>query len=105
MAVDTKSSIKQFFSLGQAGTDWVLANLTYLFFLVFLVLIYIANAHYSESKIRKIHLLTNEVNELRFEYMSLRSQIMYETKQSKIAAQVKELGLQRSDDKVFVIED
>lgn len=54
---------------------------------------YIANAHYSEKKIRAIQDLQREVKELRWEYMSIKSGLMYNTKQSEVVKAVAPLGL------------
>lgn len=100
-----KTNIKQWLAFGTISSEWAIKNMPYLIFLAFLGIVYIANAHYSENKIRKIHTLTDEVNDLRFRYMSLRSELMYETKQSKIASQLNEEGIRTGGADIYVIED
>ena len=62
-------------------------------FLAFLAAIYIANSHYAERKVRQIQTLQKELKEERWRYMSLKSQLMYESKQVKVARRASELGL------------
>ena len=52
-----KKSIKEYFALGTISSGWVLKNLPFVLFVSFLALIYIANAHYSEKKVREIQML------------------------------------------------
>ena len=77
----------------QISTAWLIKNLPFLVFLAFLAAIYIANAHYAERKVRQIQTLQKELKEERWRYMSLKSQLMYESKQVKVARRASELGL------------
>jgi hypothetical protein len=61
-----------------------------------LILLYIANAHYTEKTIRSIDKLKFEVEELRTEFTTIQSSYMVESKQSKVAERVKHLGLVES---------
>lgn len=81
-------------NLTQAGESWLMDNLTYVFFLTFLTIVYIANAHYSEKKIREIQTLQQEIRQVRFNYMSLKSNLMYKCKQSEIAVMAAPMGLE-----------
>ncbi len=82
-----------YLALGQVSSEWILKNFPFVLFLVFLTIIYIANAHYSEKKIRQIQSLQNEVRELRWEYMSLKANLMFSAKQSEVTKAVAPLGL------------
>ena len=77
----------------QISTAWLIGNLPFLVFLAFLAAIYIANSHYAERKVRQIQTLQKELKEERWRYMSLKSQLMYESKQVKVARRASELGL------------
>ncbi len=70
-----------------------------------LAIIYIANTHYSEKKIKQIQTLEAELKQYRWQYMALKSEVMYNTKQSEISKSVKDQGLkqnQRKPKKVIV---
>ncbi|MFK7810780.1 MAG: FtsL-like putative cell division protein [Saprospiraceae bacterium] len=88
-----KKTLTDYLSIGQMSSEWILKNVPFVFFLVFLLIAYIANAHYSEKKIRAIQGLQKEVKELRWEYNSLKSGLMYSTKQSEVVKAVAPMGL------------
>ncbi len=69
------------------------AQLPFLTTVVVLLLIYIFNVHLAERKIRQIHDMKQDVKELRWEYVSLHSELMHNTTQSQIAQRVAESGL------------
>jgi ribosomal protein S2 len=56
-------------------------------------LLYIANAHTVEKRIRKINKLEYEMKDLRAEYITLKSELMYLSKQSEVAKRVEVAGL------------
>jgi len=80
-------------SLSAVAAKWILSNLLFVFFLGFLVTIYIANRHYSEKNIREIQALQDDVDRLRWHYLSLKSDLMKNTKQSEVEKAVKVDGL------------
>lgn len=63
---------------------------------VVLLILYIANAHYTEKTIRKIDKLKYEVQDLRTEYITLKAAYMFDSKQSEMAKKVAPLGLEES---------
>ena len=89
-----KKPIKDYFALGNISASLVLKNLPYILFLSFLMLIYIANAHYSEKKVRAIQHLQKDVRKLRWHYMALQSELMYNSKRSEVAKIVAPLKLE-----------
>lgn len=92
--------------IGSFTSELVLGNMFFVFFLAFLAVIYIANSRYAERNVRKIQVLQKEIKELRWNYMSLQSDIMFNSKQSEIADKVKEEGLRlhRAEPKKIVVE-
>ncbi|MDX1686102.1 MAG: FtsL-like putative cell division protein [Saprospiraceae bacterium] len=80
------------------GVNVLYKNIPFVFFLVGLGLIYIANNHYAEKKVRKIEGLKSEVKTLKWEYWSLRSEIMHSSTQSELSRKVEVYGLQTPDD-------
>lgn len=65
-------------------------------FVVFLSLIYISNTHYAEKTTRLIDRAQSEVEDLRADYTTLKSDVMFASKQSEVARRVKPLGLKES---------
>lgn len=71
----------------------VLKNLSFIYFTGLLALFYIANAHQAERKVRKIHRLRDEVKELRWHYMSFRSEFLFSSSPTQLANDVKSIDL------------
>lgn len=65
-------------------------------FVMMLGLIYIGNTHYSEKTVRKINNIQAEVEDLRADYTTLKSDLMFASKQSEVARKVKAYGLKES---------
>lgn len=80
-------------SLSAIAAKWILSNLLFVFFLGFLVTIYIANRHYSEKNVREIQALQDNVDRLRWHYLSLKSDLMKKSKQSEVEKSVEKEGL------------
>ncbi len=64
--------------------------------LAFLALIYIGNSYFAEKKIRKIEKMQRELKELRYEYISTKSEVMHATRQSELAKQLASKGIKES---------
>lgn len=71
----------------------VVKHLPFLFFLVFLGLVYIANGYMAEDAVRSINGINAELKELRSEYITRKSDLMYTTKQSELIQIINEKGL------------
>lgn len=65
-------------------------------FVMALGLLYISNTHYAEKTVRKISNIQAEVEDLRADYTTLKSDLMFASKQSEVARKVKSLGLKES---------
>ena len=65
-------------------------------FVMLLSLIYISNTHYAEKATRQIDKAQTEVEDLRADYTTLKSDVMFASKQSEVARRVKSLGLKES---------
>ena len=89
------------------GASLILKNLPFVLFLSFLTVIYIANAHYAEKQVRQIQSLQLEVKELKREYNSLKSEIMFKSRLSEVGGDVESLGLRKTAGRVrrIVLED
>ena len=73
-------------------------------FVMVLGLIYISNTHYAEKTVRKINNIQAEVEDLRADYTTLKSDLMFASKQSEVAKKVKDLKLKESLNPPFKIE-
>jgi hypothetical protein len=73
-------------------------------FAMALGLLYISNTHYAEKTVRKISNIQAEVEDLRADYTTLKSDLMFASKQSEVARKVKALGLKESLKPPYKIE-
>lgn len=76
----------------------VVKHLPYVLFLAFIALLYIANGYYAEDTVRELNKAGTELKELRSEFITTKSDLMYISKQSEVAkmAEKKNLGLKES---------
>ncbi|NII23501.1 hypothetical protein HB364_00310 [Pseudoflavitalea sp. X16] len=72
---------------------WIVKNIPFFLFLSVLAVIYIYNGHYADKTIRNINKVSKELKELQYEYKTLKSEVMYRSKQSEMAKAVEPLGL------------
>ncbi len=88
-----KKGVKEYFELGNMSASLILKNLPFVLFVSFLAMIYIANAHYSEKKIRQIQALQKEITQIRWHYMAIQSDLMVKSKRSEVEKSVTSLNL------------
>ncbi|MCF8296385.1 MAG: hypothetical protein K9J13_02475 [Saprospiraceae bacterium] len=74
----------------------VLRLLPFTLFLTFIAVIYIANSYYAEKKIIETERVNTEINELRYEYITTKSELMYYSKQSEVVKKLQEKGIKES---------
>lgn len=72
---------------------WILKNFPFFLFLSFLAVVYIYNGHYADKTIRNINTLNRELDELNYEYKTLKSEVMFRGKQSELSKAVEPYGL------------
>ena len=73
-------------------------------FVMALGLLYISNTHHAEKTVRKISTVQAEVEDLRADYTTLKSDLMFASKQSEVARKVKAMGLRESLKPPFKVE-
>ncbi|GAB2678638.1 hypothetical protein GCM10027036_35580 [Flavihumibacter cheonanensis] len=71
----------------------VVQNLPFFLFLSALAVVYIYNGHYSDKIIKSISRTNKELKELQFEYKTIKSEVMFRSKQTEVAKAVAPLGL------------
>lgn len=71
-------------------------HLPKIIFAMALGLFYIGNTHYAEKTVRKINHVQTEVEDLRADYTTMKSDLMFASKQSEVARKVKQFGLAES---------
>ncbi len=74
----------------------VIKALPFVLFLAFLAIIHIANTYFAYKHIREINAIRNELKEIRFEYISVKSELINNTKQSEIVRRLDGTGIKES---------
>lgn len=73
----------------------IVQNMPFILFLSAMALLYIANSHLAEKKIRRINKLGREIKELKWEYINVKSELMFRSKMSEVSKSVEPLGLKQ----------
>ncbi|HEX4850575.1 MAG TPA: FtsL-like putative cell division protein [Puia sp.] len=73
--------------------QWIVKNIPFFLFLALLAVIYIYNGHYADKIVRDISRTGKELKELQYEFKSLKSEVMFRSKQSELAKAVEPFGL------------
>ena len=73
--------------------QWIVRNISFFLFLAILAVLYIYNGHYADKTARNINTVTKELKELQYEYKTLKSEVMFRSKQSELAKSVEPFGL------------
>lgn len=71
----------------------MIRNMPFILFLAGLALVYIANSHLAEKKIRRINQLGRDIKELKWEYLNVKSELMFRSKMSEVSKAVAPTGL------------
>jgi len=77
-------------------SDDAFRNWRFIIFLSFLALIMIASSHSADKKVHKIALLSNNVKELKSEYVDVRMKLMQIKMESRIIKAMESKGLEPS---------
>lgn len=80
--------------------ETTIKNFPFIFFLSFLAVCYIANGYYADDQVRKVNRITNEIKELRTQYIVVKDSLVIKSKQTEVA---KELAVQQTGIKESVV--
>ncbi len=75
---------------------WVVKNIPFFLFLAVLAVLYIANGHIADKTIRDINTTAKEVKELQYEYKTVKSEMMYKSREAEMVQAAAPLGLKIS---------
>jgi hypothetical protein len=85
--------------------QWIVKNIPYFLFISVLAVLYIYNGHYSDNTIKDINKTSKELKELQYEYKSMKSEVMFRSKQSELAKAVEPLGLKELVQPPMILKD
>ncbi|HLY70434.1 MAG TPA: FtsL-like putative cell division protein [Puia sp.] len=97
---ELKNELKQRFT-----HRWMVKNVPFFLFLALLAIIYIYNGHYGDKSIRNINKAQNQLKELQFEYKTLKSEVMFRSKESELARALQAFGLKELTAPPLVLND
>lgn len=89
-------SLATVFSGSYLSSDNVVRSLPFIFFLTFLGILYIANGYYAQRTVRDLQKVGNELKALRSEYITIKSDLNYSSKQSQVAQATEPYGINES---------
>jgi hypothetical protein len=73
--------------------SWILRNIRFFLFLAVLAVVYIANGHMSDNRIRKINETARALKDLQYEYKTLKGEMMFKSRESEMVKAAAPLGL------------
>lgn len=77
-----------------------LKRLPFFLFAFVLTILYVANTHNAEKRIRQTAAIKKEINDLKSEYMSLESQLSLSSTASKMAVKLQNTGISESKEPI-----
>ena len=72
---------------------WMVNNTSFFLFLAVLAVLYIANGHMADNRIRKISETSRQLKDLQYEYKTLKSEVMFKSRESEMVKAAAPLGL------------
>ena len=84
---------------------WIMRNFPFFLFLSVLAVLYIYHGHLADKMLRDISKVNGELKELQYEYKTLKSDVMFRSKQSELAKAVSPLGLKELVEPPIVLSD
>ncbi len=109
-AKDSGMSAKKFRAIRNAVSGEIftqegfLKNLPFILFLSFLGVLYIGNGYSAIGTIRRLAKTNMELKELRSEYITLKSELNFKSKQSQVEERAAHYGIQQSKNPPLKIE-
>ena len=89
-------SVLNIFSGSFLSKDYVILQLPFILFLTLIGIGYIANGFYAETAVRKISNLNSKLKELKSEFITTKSELMFMSNQSEVARAAAPFGLKES---------
>lgn len=90
----THKKVKAFKAVGDLfGYRWIIKNMSFFLFLAVIAVLYIANNHMADNRIRRINDTARRLKDLQYEYKTLKSEIMFRSRESEMIRAAAPLGL------------
>ena len=83
--LDNKGKISDFLNMDKyTSNESIVRNIPFVLFVAGLMIFYIWNSHQTEKMIRDKNKIGKELNELRWEYMTSKNDLMFKSKQTEV---------------------
>jgi hypothetical protein len=92
----SRKAMQDFLGGDYLSKEWVTGNLLYILYVALLAMIYIANTYYTEKKFKAIEQTKVELKELRYGYITTKSILMFQGRQSEISKRAIIQGLREA---------
>jgi Bacteriodetes cell division protein (FtsL-like) len=85
----------------------IVKQVPFFLFLALLAVVYIYNGHYADKTLRKINRTAKEVKELKYEYIAIKSKVIFKSKQSELVKSeaIQQLGLKELTESPVILKD
>ncbi len=83
----------------------IVRQVPFFLFLAFLAVLYIYNGHHADKTIRNINHEAKQVKELQYEYKTVKSEVMFRSKQSELVKAVEPMGLKELTVSPVILKD
>jgi len=84
---------------------FIVKNVPFFIFLAFLAVVYIYNGHYADKLIKEITTTEKNINELEYEYKTIKSEVIFRSKASELIKAVEPMGLKELKNPPVLLTD
>lgn len=83
----------------------VVKQMPFFLFLTFLAVIYIYNGHYADKLNRELGRTAKDLKELKYEYKTVKGEVLFRSKQSELVKAVEPIGLKELTTSPVIVPD
>lgn len=91
-----RKAVQDFLGGDYLSKEWVTGNILFILYAGLLAMIYIGNTYSTERKFKDIDRTKVELKELRYRYITTKSTLMFQGRQSEISRRAATIGLHES---------
>lgn len=91
-----RKRVQEFLGGDYLSREWVVGNLPYLLFITILAILYIGNTYYAEKTFKEIEHTRADLKELRYKFITTKSTLMFQSRQSEISRRAQINGLKEA---------
>ena len=100
---ELKNSVNNFLKKQISSNKSIIELAPFLLYISFCLVFYINNSYRAEAYVREIHYLENVIKDLRSEYITTKSELMFASKQTEVENLVYKHGLKKNTKPPYII--